>query len=934
MNNTLKIVFFLLVNVWQANAQGLPVPNSIGNSHPRIYGATMTVPNVKQLVNEKPWAQDIIDKTVKKLEPYIALYKKDKTWLVSRLQMNWKTKADQVYINGGIFARAEGEAPVPTVKFPGTRNHITEYKQPALEDIKPYMDDSRGLYLERRDQAGVWEWTGISKTGKIVETANRQILGLSRDAAFLYWYTGDEVYAQFAYDVLDTYLMGIYYLKEPIDLSRGHHQTLVGYTSFEVIQEHILGEISQSYDFLYNYIKAQHPCKLTVYGATLQKWADQIIKNGVSFNNWNLLEALHISKIALVLDDNSNYENGKGGTYYLDQIMNKTSTRQWSMNKLIDYGYDAKTGIWNESPGYSQNVLNDFIHFAEFYDRSFDIDLLKEIPVLGLATKSFAQYLYPNKYMVAFGDGHYKKMSSGATMYMIENAQKYGKKEEEVFFTQMLKTLFDKDLYSGKFSGKQLEDLFAKEPAKIKEDIKATHLSDFVSPLFYAPNTSWLIQRQIEGEKELMISQIGSLGNHMHSNGIAMELYGYGLPLAPEMGHGSSYFSIEYAEYYTQFPAHNTVAVNGRSKYPEMKSNHAFTPNVYYPESGNKEGNFSGLTFSDVSFLEPETNSNQRRVMGILNNEKGAGYYIDIFRSKQNTGNNVKHEYFYHNLGQSLSLVDEQNTPLALHPTSKLAFGDGDLMAYDYMWDKKSIQTNQNFKGQFNLKMEDKTVSMNLWMKGEANREIFSVLSPASTALGHDILSKELAVLPTPTMVVRQDGEAWTKPFVAIYEPALNGNSAIQSVDYFGKDELVGIQVNSKNGQQDFIFSNTQSTTPFQYKTMQVIGTYGVIAEDDGKLKSLFLADGTLIKNKEYCLKATGNTTATFTFEENNWGYMAKSPIELQIPMMTKKDKVKLVLDNGQNEIEGKIKKVNQKKVLVFQLPVNEKYTKVSVIRE
>jgi hypothetical protein len=932
MKNSLKILFLLLVNVWYSNAQGLPVPKSIGNSHPRIFGATMTVNSVKQLANEKQWAQDIIDKTKEKLDPYLELYKRDKNWLVSRLQMNWKTKANQVYINGGTFARVEGEAPVPTVKFPGARNHITEYKQPALEDIKPYMDDSRGLYLEKKDQAGIWEWTGISKTGKIVETVNRQILGLSRDAAFLYWYTGDEVYARFAYDVLDTYLMGIYYLKEPIDLSHGHHQTLVGFTSFEVIQEHILGEICQSYDFLYNYMKVEYPDKLAVYSSTLQKWADQIVKNGVSFNNWNLLEALHISKIALVLDDNSNYANGKGGTYYLDQIMNKSSTRQWSMNKLIDYGYDTKTGIWNESPGYSQNVLNDFVHFAQFYDRTFDIDLLKDLPVLSLSAKSFAQYLYPNKYMVAFGDGHYKKMSSETIMYMIENAQKYGKKDDELYFTKMLKTIFEKDIYSGKFSGKQLEDLFAKEPAKIRGDIQATNLYELMSPLFYAPNTSWLVQRQIGGEKELMISQIGSFGNHMHSNGIAMELYGYGVPLAPEMGHGSSYFSIEYGEYYTQFPAHNTVAVNGRSKYPEMKSNHAFTTNSFYPESGNKEGNFQGLTFSDVSFLEPETNSNQRRVMGILDNDKGTGYYIDIFRSKQNTGNNIKHDYFYHNLGQSFSLVDEQNNSLQLNPTSKLAFGDGDLMAYDYMWDKKSIETNQNFKGQFSLKTEDKTVSMNLWMKGETNREIFSALSPASTALSDGIISKELAMLPTPTMVVRQNGEAWNKPFVAIYEPALNGNSSIQSVNYFGKEELVGIQVNSKNGQQDFIFSNTQLNTPFQYKKMQVLGTYGVIAVDNGKLKSLFLADGTFIEDNEYSLKANANTTVAFTFEENNWGYMAKNPVELQIPLIVKNNKVKLILKNGQKQIEGKIKKVNQKEVVVFKLPANEKFTKVTVI--
>lgn len=932
MKNLLKVIV-LVLSVWKLNAQELSVPHSMGTNHPRVFGKEMSVEKVKKLALEKQWAQDIIDKTKQRIDPYVELYKKDKTWMVSRLQMYWKTKSTQVFINGGTYAGAEGEAPLPTVKFPGTRNHITEYKQPRLEDILPYMDDPRGLYLERRDRSGVWEWTGISKTGKIVEAVNRQILGLSRDAAFLSWYTGDEVYAKFAYDILDTYLMGIYYRKEPIDLSHGHHQTLVGFTSFEVIQEHILGEITQSYDFIHDYIKEKHPEKLPIYGATLQKWADQIIKNGVSFNNWNLLQALHISKIALVLDDNSNYDNAKGGSYYLDQIMNKTSTRQWSMTKLIDYGYDKQTGVWNESPGYSQNVLGDFIHFAQFYDRNFDIDLLKEIPVLTQAVKAFPQYLYPNNYMVAFGDGHYKKLSSEATLYMIENAQKYGKKDNEIYFTKMLKTFFSDEQSNEGFSTKQLEDLFSKEGAKINEKINGSNQSEFVSPLFYAPNTSWLVQRQVTPEKGLMISQIGSLGNHMHSNGIAMELYGYGLPLAPEMGHGSSYFSIEYAEYYTQFPAHNTVAVNGKSKYPEMKSNHGFTTNAFYPESGVNRDNFPGLTFSDVSFLEPETNSDQRRVMGIINTDKGAGYYIDIFRSRQNTSENVKHEYFYHNLGQSLTLMDEKGNSLDLKPTSKLAFGDGDLMAYDYMWDKKSIQTNKNFTGQFNLKMKDKTVSMNLWMKGAEEREVFSVLSPSSSAIGDGIITKDLVGLPIPTMVVRQNGEAWNRPFVAVYEPSLNGTSLIKNVDYFGVGEAVGIQISTKEGQQDFIFSNIKADTAFEYNGMQVNGTYAVITEKDRQVKSLFLADGIFIGNKGYSLKSKVRTTMAFTYGENQWAYLASKPVELEIPFSTKIQKIKIINGSMEKEISGKIKKVNQKKVMVFELPQSDAYTQLLLVR-
>lgn len=239
----------------------------------------------------------IITKTKNNLTPYIDHYKTDKTWLVSRLQMYWKTKSTQVYINGGTYDHADGEAPVATVKYPGTRNHTTDYLTPKIENILPYMDDPRGLYLRRRDRSAQWEWTGISKSGKVVENINRQIMGIARDVAFMYWYTGEQVYGDLAYSVFDTYLEGIYYRKEPIDLSHGHHQTLAGYTSFEVIQEHILNEISQGYDFLYGYIEKQHPERMNLYAQTLQKWADLIIMNGVSFNNWNLLEANFIFRI-------------------------------------------------------------------------------------------------------------------------------------------------------------------------------------------------------------------------------------------------------------------------------------------------------------------------------------------------------------------------------------------------------------------------------------------------------------------------------------------------------------------------------------------------------------------------------------------------------------------------------------------------------------
>ncbi|MBD0724961.1 hypothetical protein B6A10_07205 [Flavobacterium sp. L1I52] len=926
MRNKILSFLFLLFSVSNAESQNLPVPQNIGSQHPRVFGKDMSLNQLKELVQKEDWAAAIITKTKNNVAPYLEHYKRDKTWLVSRLQMYWKTKSTQVYINGGKYDHAEGEAPVPTVKFIGGRGTPSSYRTPKLEDIKPYMDDPRGLYLQN-STTNVWEWGPIVATSGIVNSINRQILTIARDAAFMYWYSGDEEYANLAYNVLDTYLKGVYYLNEPIDLSHGHHQTLVSYIQFEVIQDHILNEITQCYDFLHDFIGAKNPESITIYDATLQKWADLQIKNGVSFNNWNLLEAAHISHIALVLENNSAYKNGKGAQYYLDQIMNQSSTRQWSMNKLMDYGYDKTTGVWNESPGYSMNVLSDFISFAEFYDRNFDIDLLKEMPILKQAVKSSVQYLYPNKYMVSFGDGHYNKLRKEPLLYSIENAQKYGKKADEEYFTKMYQTIYSDETREGKYIGKNIQDLFIEKNLVFDKNSAAGKLTDFTTPLFYVPHNSWLVQRQGEGDSALMISQIGSLGNHMHSNGIAMELYGKGLPLAPEMGHGSSYFSIEYAEYYTQFPAHNTVIVNGKSKYPEMKSNHAFSLNAAYPKSGITKGIVPGITFSDVSFFEPETYSDQRRVMGIVKDNEEEGYYIDIFRSNQKDGNNIKNEYFFHNLGQNLELTAINGIPLDLKPTTKLAFGDGDLMAYDYMWDKMSMETNQDFKGKFNLALKDKIVNMNLWFQGQSDREVFSVLSPKSTALSHGLLPDDINKSPIPTLVVRQNGEAWNRPFVAIYEPALNNETNIQSVDYFGKNEFVGIHVTNKSGREDFIFSNTTTNEKMNFNLFSVTGTYGIISKKAADF-TLFLGNGKNISNGKYSLDL-GNDVASAVLKNENGELYFSSDVAVTLSIVAEgKIKNGIITDAAGTKYEGIYNK--KEKTQSFKLPALS-YQKIKI---
>lgn len=75
---------------------------------------------------------------------------------------------------------------------------------------------------------------------------------------------------------------------------------------------------------------------------------------------------------------------------------------------------------------------------------------------------------------------------------------------------------------------------FDDKPLVLNPDIKAGKIEDYVSPLFYAPNVSWLVQRNgMHPRHSLMVSLNGSEGNHMHANGISMELYGKGYVWVP-----------------------------------------------------------------------------------------------------------------------------------------------------------------------------------------------------------------------------------------------------------------------------------------------------------------------------------------------------------------------------------------------------------------
>ena len=116
--------------------------------HPQIYITKEGKKEFLVRMEQSERVGEFMDDLTARIEPYVERHKTDPEWIVSRLQMYWNTRYKEVYVKGMDFSHGKGTAPVPTVRFSGSRDWATDYLRPELEDIIPYMDVERGLYLQ------------------------------------------------------------------------------------------------------------------------------------------------------------------------------------------------------------------------------------------------------------------------------------------------------------------------------------------------------------------------------------------------------------------------------------------------------------------------------------------------------------------------------------------------------------------------------------------------------------------------------------------------------------------------------------------------------------------------------------------------------------------------------------------------------------------
>jgi hypothetical protein len=826
---------------------------------------------------------------------YVESFRKEPTYFSSRLQMYWRSRFARVILKGPVFVGGEGApAARPTVRFPGTRDKTTQYICPTLEQLLPYMDDPRGIQVVDPTTREV-AWAPVVQTGHIVQEINLSLLKMASLAGLLYEITSVQLYAQFALQILEVYLGGILACGSPLDITRGHQQTIVGLTAFEVIQEESsIVQAAITYAFIYDAVFRLCPETVSMLDSALKKWMDWIIRNGVPFNNWNFVTARTVLQAAASLRGNEEYEDGKGALWYADEVMYRSSVRQWSLLEMIDRGFDPIAHTWNESPKYAIGMVQNLAFIAAFVDEMYSISLIDERPIIIDAIMRLPEYLFPNGFTTAFGDSVYQQLPMHGAIQLQKLLQRRGRARDASRVADLVAAM-QLAGFSGNGPGYS-ELCFPKDASSAAS--RAIHA--FMSRSFHSGGSGFLVQRAGIGPRNaLMVVQYSSTGNHMHSNGISMELYGKGIVISPCSGMGSSFFQQDYLEYYSQFPAHNTVVVDGISAYPQMRSNHGFSVRGCYPAVSDASKACPWFTYSRVYMREPETDSDQERVMGIVRLHDTAGFYVDVFRSRRRDSQDKKHEYFYQNIGDKASVISRDGSYIEMAETDELCFAKGDLFAYDYLFDKYCARYSDDFRVVFEVsRTQFAGFGMQCWIAGGEGRSIFTARAPRSTALDgaqwcrNKMISDEIAAMPMQKLVVRQDGEAWERPFVAVFEPfSPSQPPQVLRVDRFipcdAPKDFVGLSVYSASGAVTYIGTSAEiCKMPVSTGSCVSDGSYVLVSESGGQLRNFFGHNCRLFSCPGFSVRSLNGVLEHVVFSQETDGmyYSASGDISVSLP--------------------------------------------------
>ena len=692
-------------------------------------------------------------------------------------------------------------------------------------------------------------------TDKEWEPAEKLItyLQIALDCGYLYYITQDEKYAYMASSILYSFVKSVQ--KSNLSNWHGRGGWLFPYDGFREVR--VIGyRVPLIYDFIATYLKKEVNAfdiiqnKKVVFPVdelqnVCKTYADITINYGQTGSNHPVLEAPSLVYNALAMDDEK--ERKKLLSYFLSE-----STKNQDALPVMAKNYQNQGDIWPETSQYlnhSTEILGKLLLVVNRYNPS--LKLGAQYPNILFALSRLDDLVYPNNEIIRWGDGHRRQHGS---YQAYENAYVLAKMDNLTFLQNKFAPLLTKAMESGKYSRKSIEALFW------YDDIYGNSKKIELPRTDRVYHAGIVLQRNLSTTNNPKDGLMGFVGGahmvHGHAEGMNIELYGEGQVLGVD--HGRKKYGKDLHENYSRiFAAHNTVIVNGSSQgeggWVNLGINSvqliSLEPKV------NEMGVSIKHSFSQTSFLDDkgdEAEAIQERTLGLIRTSPTTGYYVDVFRSKSKLPNEY-HDYLYHNIGDNL-VFENNDLKLKKTPNRYMQNANKEWIhnkkyrnpGWHFFKKVKTSKTyNKDVKARFNIKkLKGNNVFMKLYIPGFKNRTYTKVKAPITFESPEPYDNKT-----TPTLVIRNKGEAWKNPFVVVFEPYNSSEKpTIQSVIKIEQDDIYkGLIIKSKTPKEELIqYVITQSKNQvFKNDAIYFKGSYAVITlHKDKGLKSIYIGEG------------------------------------------------------------------------------------------
>ena len=879
-NVTFTILFVFLSSIFTGCSE-----KSQMSQHPHLIVSNKDKPAVLEKIKSTQWAKKTFDDMVERLTPYVERHRNDPEWILSRYMMNripGKYYTDFYGKQGLTIDSMSGNAPVPTVRVAlFSRTPANEegqsYRLPPLEELTPY---DTSAYMNLINPA-----TGqkeLKEPWGLVESVNSRINYLAMEASVIYWLTGKEEFAKFAADILDQFAQGAYY-QNPL---QGHGS--YGFIGTQTLNDDTYQPLMLVYDFVYPYlIKKRYEMKY--YQPVWEKFANTVLVNGYWNNNWFAAESCTLMYAALLLEDDTRRD------FFIEHFLEKDTIRGgWghlSVRSTVEK-WLTPDGHWKEPGGYHTYPISNLLRAALTMENN-GYPVFEKYPALFDAASVVMKYVYPNLYISSFGDSG-RSFPSGELLELgLLFAYKYR--------PEALPTLLACMDQLAQFGYYKRERMDAFSLLCYLPEVKNTEGYTYEWPRSGTFDfAKFYLQRNgTDKEYGLMYSIQCATYNHNHNNGMSMELYGAGDVMGIDPGTGPYYEHPLHTTYFAQWAAHNTVVAAGASASVPY-SGGSGTKRVGQLEmkamepAPEAEAVSPYVSFTDSRYFDRSTETNQQRTMAIIRTSPKSGYYVDIFRSDNKTRN----DYMYHNIGNGVELTTPAGQLVPTQATSIAIVGD-DYPGFHHITEVKATGNYpEDIVATFT--MNDETIGiryMKAYFPYNAHQNYYIGYSPRARTAGR------YSNLPVPTLLVQNKGEAWTNPFVTIYEPYFGKDgSYIQKVTRLNRDrgsDFVTLVVDGKDGEQQYIFQGlNQGALEISAANYNFKGYFGVVALKNNEIQYIYLGQGKKLAFGQFVLEGQDdNCTIHVDFTGSEIKYASNQPVSATV----KRNDVSTITLNSQN---------------------------------